>query len=191
MLKDILSTRFMFHFWSNFCLWWKVDWEGVNGISNFIDFCFARPFTVSIKSSQDSCPVFRVCGVKLGDKAACGGALILKDGTIRAMFSGPVTCMEWFGSDITAIIMALNVLKLAGWDKTREVAVESENKILLNWLANSLQRHWGLSKLLAEVDVLACDLSIQFRHILNDQNELATYLARDGLTQVECFQAWW
>ncbi|KAK8607153.1 hypothetical protein V6N13_052897 [Hibiscus sabdariffa] len=95
---------------------------------------------VSIKSSQDSCPIFRVCGVKLGDKAACGGALILKDGTIRAMFSGPVMCMEWFGSDITAIIMALNVLELAGWDKTREVAVESENKILLNWLANSLQR---------------------------------------------------
>ncbi|KAK8620181.1 hypothetical protein V6N13_066663 [Hibiscus sabdariffa] len=107
------------------------------------------------------------------------------------MFSRPVTCMEWFGSDITAIKMALNVLKLAGWDKTREVAVESENKILLNWLANSLQRPWGLSKLLAEVDVLACDLSIHFRHILNDQNELATYLARDGLTRVECFQAWW
>ncbi|KAK8544320.1 hypothetical protein V6N13_100549 [Hibiscus sabdariffa] len=107
------------------------------------------------------------------------------------MFSWPVTCKEWFGSDITAIKMALDVLKLAGWDKTREVAVESESKILLNWLANSLQRPWGLSKLLAEVDVMACDLSIQFRHILNDQNELAAYLARDGLTQVECFQAWW
>ncbi|KAK8701279.1 hypothetical protein V6N13_019669 [Hibiscus sabdariffa] len=92
--------------------------------------------------------------LQLEDKAVCGGALILKDGTIRAMFSGPVTCKEWFGRDITVIKTALDVLKLAGWDKTREVAVESENKILLNWLANTLQRPWGLSKLLAEEALL-------------------------------------
>ncbi|KAK8705577.1 hypothetical protein V6N13_049175 [Hibiscus sabdariffa] len=123
----------------------------INWWTNPTDCLFAL---VSTKSFQDSCPVFCVCDVKLEDKATCGGALILKDGAIRAMFSGPVTCKEWFGRDITTIKTALDILKLAGWDKTREVAVESENKILLNWLANSLQKPWGLSKLLVEVDVM-------------------------------------
>ncbi|KAK8606596.1 hypothetical protein V6N13_030874 [Hibiscus sabdariffa] len=142
-------------------------------------------------SSLDLCPVFRVSGVKFGNKAACGGALFLKDGTIGAMLSGPVSCNEYIVVDISAVKEALEMLKLAGWTKSWVVVLEIESKILLNCLANSSQRPWGLSKLLAHIDVLVCDLSINFRHILKDQNKMATYLAQNGLNKSERFQAWW
>ncbi|KAK8707974.1 hypothetical protein V6N13_059023 [Hibiscus sabdariffa] len=142
-------------------------------------------------SPFDLCLVFRVSGVKFGNKAACGGALFLKDGTIKAMFSRPATCNEFIGVDISAVKVALEVLKPAWWTKSWVVILEIESKILLNWLANSFQRPWGFSKVLVDIDVLVCELSIHFRHILKDQNEMAAYLARIGLNKSEWFQAWW
>ncbi|KAK8661902.1 hypothetical protein V6N13_091490 [Hibiscus sabdariffa] len=39
------SWSFMFHFWSNFCRWWKVEWERLEELPSLFDFCFARLFT--------------------------------------------------------------------------------------------------------------------------------------------------
>ncbi|KAK8633315.1 hypothetical protein V6N13_014161 [Hibiscus sabdariffa] len=115
--------------------------------------------------SLDSCPGFRVYGVKHGYKAPCGGVLVMNDGTIRAMFSGPVNCNEFF------------------WD--RHYRSQSGTRSL------KLAGPWGFSKFLAEVDALACDFSIQFRHILQDKNEMAAHLAWDALIKSDWFKAWW
>ncbi|KAK8648578.1 hypothetical protein V6N13_129327 [Hibiscus sabdariffa] len=77
-------------------------------VDNPFDCLFSEAPT---NSSLDLCPVFRVSDVKFGNKNACGRALFSKDGTIKAMFSGPVSCNEYIGVDIAVVKAALEVFK--------------------------------------------------------------------------------
>ncbi|KAK8693970.1 hypothetical protein V6N13_071536 [Hibiscus sabdariffa] len=80
-------------------MWIKVDVKASfsNELEWWINPSGCLFSVVSNYSPHDFCPVFRVNGVKIGNKAACGGALFLKDGTIKAMFSGPILCSKYIG----------------------------------------------------------------------------------------------
>ncbi|KAK8635303.1 hypothetical protein V6N13_023177 [Hibiscus sabdariffa] len=86
----------------------------------------AKQATPALEGDEQHCQS-RTNGVKFGNKAACGGALFLKDGTIKAMFSRPASCNEFIGVDISAVKVALEVLKLAGWTKNWVVILEIES----------------------------------------------------------------
>ncbi|KAK8626241.1 hypothetical protein V6N13_133892 [Hibiscus sabdariffa] len=63
----------------------------------------------------DAFAVFRVHGLVVRDKAVCGGVLLMKDGIIRTVFSGPVlSCDSFFPSLVAVKVDGNNVNNQSG-----------------------------------------------------------------------------
>ncbi|KAL4347478.1 hypothetical protein GQ457_17G001450 [Hibiscus cannabinus] len=86
----------------------------------------------------DATPVFRIQGVRKGDKAVCGGMLLFGGGVIRALFSGPVVDYGRVPIDLFAVKVALETFKKAGWASSSALTIVLDNIVLINWLENTL-----------------------------------------------------
>ncbi|KAL4289985.1 hypothetical protein GQ457_14G023370 [Hibiscus cannabinus] len=62
---------------------------------------------------------FRICGVAVNNRPACGGVLFGKNGEIRALFSGPACGKNRFSAGLFAVKMAVEIFISSGW--AREV----------------------------------------------------------------------
>ncbi|KAK8625433.1 hypothetical protein V6N13_090305 [Hibiscus sabdariffa] len=119
-------------------------------------------------SIGDATPVFLIQGVRIGDKAACGGLLLFGGGVIRAIFSGPVVDYGRAPIDLFAVKVALEIFKKAGWASSSALTIVLDNKVLINWLENTLQRPWGIAKHIAKIDSLICGCAnVQFKSAEN------------------------
>ncbi|KAK8696940.1 hypothetical protein V6N13_113108 [Hibiscus sabdariffa] len=137
-------------------------------------------------------PVFLIQGVRIGDKAACGGLLLFGGGVIRAIFSGPVVDYGRAPIDLFAVKVALEIFKKAGWASSSALTIVLDNKVLINWLENTLQRTWGISKHIAEIDSLICGCAnVQFKSAENSNMAMVGSLAYDGLSRSTWLVAWW
>ncbi|KAK8549690.1 hypothetical protein V6N13_073470 [Hibiscus sabdariffa] len=135
---------------------------------------------------------FRIHGMVHGDKATCGGALLMKNGVIRAIFSAPVQLGKDYFPGLVATKIALEVFRLVGWDSKSILQVNLDCKVQLNWVKNSLQRPWSVLRILTDIDSLISQYPrVFFGYIPCDENKLVVCLAREGLSRFICFKAWW
>ncbi|KAK8549661.1 hypothetical protein V6N13_073442 [Hibiscus sabdariffa] len=70
--------------------------------------------------------------------------------------------------------------------------IELDNKVMINWLENSLQRPWSIAKYIAEIDSLACGCAnVQFKLADIPNLAMADSLALNGLSRTKCFVSGW
>ncbi|KAK8634084.1 hypothetical protein V6N13_014913 [Hibiscus sabdariffa] len=141
---------------------------------------------------KDMVPVFRVHGVRQGERAACGGVLLMKGSEVKALFSEPIAECGRISTVLCAVKVALEIFKKAGWASKSTLVVELDNKVLFTWLVNTVQRPWGIARNLAEIDSLVCDcLSVHFQLADRMESSLAIHLAQDGINRRDWLMAWW
>ncbi|KAK8648300.1 hypothetical protein V6N13_129058 [Hibiscus sabdariffa] len=120
-------------------------------------------------------------GVRKGDKSACGGMLVTKGGVVKALFSGPVVDYGSAPIDLFAVKVVLETFKKAGWALSSALTIELDNKILINWLENTLHRPWGIAKYIAEIDSLVCGcVNVHFKYAEQSNMAMVGSLAFDG-----------
>ncbi|KAK8686373.1 hypothetical protein V6N13_125398 [Hibiscus sabdariffa] len=162
--------------------WWTCPYD-----------CFSFRSSPSLYVSPcDAVPIFRIHGVRKGDKAACGGILVTEGGVVRALFSGPVVDCGSVPIDLFTVKVALETFKKAGWASGSALTIELDNRVLINWLENTLQRPWRIAKYIAEIDSLVCGcVNVQFKlaDILN--LAMAGSLTLDGLSRSNWLVVWW
>ncbi|KAK8644476.1 hypothetical protein V6N13_123782 [Hibiscus sabdariffa] len=135
---------------------------------------------------------FSVDGAATSDKAGCGGVLRDAHGVISIMFSGPLSPLGSEFAELGAILKALELFRAANWIGRAPLIVESDAKLILNWLSEPLQRSWRWWKIFRDIDDLVTQIgNIQFQHICREKNVLADYLAKAGLQRSHSFEAWW
>ncbi|KAK8488159.1 hypothetical protein V6N11_073206 [Hibiscus sabdariffa] len=81
----------------------------------------------------------------------------------------------------------METFKKVGWASSSALTIELDNKILINWLENSLQRPWSIAKYIAEIDSLVrgC-IAVQFKLADISNLAMASNLALDGLSRTNC-----
>ncbi|KAL4383177.1 hypothetical protein GQ457_15G029590 [Hibiscus cannabinus] len=195
-LKDLMFfTKLRSLFWlksakdewtPNLDNWWD-DPFSVSGNINV-----GRNSKVQCSPPVQGCAKFNVDGTSKGEAAGCGGVLRLEDGTVRALFSGPV---EGSGSDfaeLTAIKTALEVFAEAEWSEALHLVIETDSIVILNWLREWQQRPWIWWQILLEIDRMAKSIgNVQFVHVSKQVNTLAVCLAKEGLAPSLLFKVWW
>ncbi|KAK8680714.1 hypothetical protein V6N13_109654 [Hibiscus sabdariffa] len=88
-----------------------------------------------------------------GEQAACGGLLVMKGSEVRALFSGPIVdCGKM--SIALRVVKVLEIFKKVGWARKSALVVELDNKLLIKWLVNAVQRPWGYCELGGEVGAM-------------------------------------
>ncbi|KAL4324557.1 hypothetical protein GQ457_11G025030 [Hibiscus cannabinus] len=118
------------------------------------------------------------------EDASVGG-----DGVIRALSSRPIQEGNIIFAGISAIKIALEVLKTTGWAGKISLVMELDCKVILDWIANPLRCLWRWGKSLAEVDCLVSQIkSIRFDYISRHVNIVAICLAGDCLYRNDCLQ---
>ncbi|KAL4298355.1 hypothetical protein GQ457_12G021530 [Hibiscus cannabinus] len=120
------------------------------------------------------------------------GVLRDADGVISIMFSGPLPPLGSEFAELGAILKALELFRAANLVGRVPLIVESDAKVILNWLSEPLQRPWRWWKIFRDIDALVTQIgNIQFQHICREKNVLADYLAKAGLQRIQFFEAWW
>ncbi|KAL4323810.1 hypothetical protein GQ457_11G023430 [Hibiscus cannabinus] len=135
---------------------------------------------------------FFVHGTAEGTRASCGGVLIFRGGTIRALFSGLVNgdCRIYAG--IVAAREAVNLIITAGWSGKGKFVLVFDSLSLSNWFAFLLLRPWKFFNSLAEFDDLSIKCKkLEYTCVPKEENGMAVHLAIDGLPRLNCFSAWW
>ncbi|KAK8669316.1 hypothetical protein V6N13_106750 [Hibiscus sabdariffa] len=156
------------------------------------DCFFSRSSPPLGASICDATPIFQIQGVRKGDKAACGGMLLFGGGVIRALFSGPVVDYGRVPIDLFAVKVALETFKKAGWASSLALTIVLDNRVLINWLENTLQRPWGIAKYIAEINSLVCGcVNVQFKSAEISNMAMVGSLAYDGLSRSTWLVAWW
>ncbi|KAK8689613.1 hypothetical protein V6N13_088327 [Hibiscus sabdariffa] len=127
-----------------------------------------------------------------GDKAACGDILVTKGGVVRALFSGLVVDYGSVPIGLCAVKSTLETFKKAGWASRSALTIELDNRTLINWLKNSIQRPWNIAKYFFEIDSLVrgC-VAVQFKLADFSNLAMASSLALDGLSRTNWLVAWW
>ncbi|KAL4346521.1 hypothetical protein GQ457_17G004720 [Hibiscus cannabinus] len=134
---------------------------------------------------------FSVDGAATSDKAGCGVVLRDAQRIISIMFYGPLSPLGLDFAELVAILKALEVFKAGNWIVCAPLIVESNSKVILNWLSDSLQRPWRWWKIFRDIGFLVTQIgNIQFQHICMEKN-LADYLEKVSLQRSEFFEAWW
>ncbi|KAL4346396.1 hypothetical protein GQ457_17G004770 [Hibiscus cannabinus] len=134
---------------------------------------------------------FSVDGAATSDKAGCGVVLRDAQRIISIMFYGPLSPLGPDFAELVAILKALEVFKAGNWIGRAPLIVESNSKVILNWLSDSLQRPWRWWKIFRDIGCLVTQIeNIQFQHVCMEKN-LANYLAKVGLQRSEFFESWW
>ncbi|KAK8685655.1 hypothetical protein V6N13_041654 [Hibiscus sabdariffa] len=135
---------------------------------------------------------FRVSGIAINNRTACGGVLFVNDSEVRALFSGPTYGSSRFSAGLYAVIVAIDIFKSSGWATLVPLVICLDCKIIINWLENPLQFSWGLSKEIADIKCQLCSLfDCRFISIDREGNVMASSLAFEGLYKESCFKAWW
>ncbi|KAK8628732.1 hypothetical protein V6N13_009315 [Hibiscus sabdariffa] len=125
-------------------------------------------------------------------RASCGGVLIFRGGSIRALFSGPVNgdCRIYAG--IAATREAVNLIIIVGWSGKSKFVLVFDSLTLSNWFAFPLQRPWKFFNSLAEFDALSIKCKkLKYTYVPKEENGMSVHLAMDGLPRLNCFSAWW
>ncbi|KAK8689263.1 hypothetical protein V6N13_087985 [Hibiscus sabdariffa] len=100
-----------------------------------------------------------------------------------------VTRFRFFGFtvvpiDLFAVKVVLETFKKAGWASRSALTIELDNRVLINWLENTLQRPWSIAKYIAEIDSLVCGcVNVQFKLADILILAMAGSLALDGLSR--------
>ncbi|KAK8568136.1 hypothetical protein V6N12_006697 [Hibiscus sabdariffa] len=73
-------------------------------------------------------------------RVGCGGILRSPDGIIRAMFLGPVPCSGLDFANLFALKVAAQVFIEAGREGKVYLVLESNSKVVFNFLSNPVDR---------------------------------------------------
>ncbi|KAL4348557.1 hypothetical protein GQ457_17G004680 [Hibiscus cannabinus] len=77
---------------------------------------------------------------------------------ISIMFYGPLSPLGPDFVELVAILKALEVFKAANWIGRAPLIVESDSKVILNWLLGSLQRPWRWWKIIRDIGCLVTQI---------------------------------
>ncbi|KAK8674991.1 hypothetical protein V6N13_033065 [Hibiscus sabdariffa] len=125
---------------------------------------------------------FRICGVAVNSRPACGGVLFGKNGEIRALFSGPASGNNRFSAGLFAVKMAVEIFISLGWAREVPLVICLECRIIHCWLENPMLYSWGLAKEIVEIMCLLRNLpDYRLQLIDREVNVLASSLAREGI----------
>ncbi|GMI85548.1 hypothetical protein like AT4G29090 [Hibiscus trionum] len=166
--------------------WWEnpgciLDSHANNKV---VDFCWSPPRTGFIK--------FNVDGAVKNEAAGCGGVLRTHEGVMRAVFAGPVDCCGVDYAELSTIKIGLQVFTEMEWSGSESLIVESDSKIVLNWINDVSQRPWRWWSVLLEIDSLVREIGVViFTHVGRQSNTMADALAKDGIRRLQLFKAWW
>ncbi|KAK8576173.1 hypothetical protein V6N13_090650 [Hibiscus sabdariffa] len=84
--------------------------------------------------------------------------------------------------DLFAVKVALETFKKAWWASRSALTIELDNRVLINWLENTLQRPWSIAKYIVVIDSLVCGcVDVQFKLADIPNLAMAGSLALDGL----------
>ncbi|KAK9019234.1 hypothetical protein V6N11_053760 [Hibiscus sabdariffa] len=64
------------------------------------------------------------CQEVAGESVGCGGVLRISDGTLRALFFGPLHCSGYNFAELLAMKLAVDVFIEAGWVGVMELVLE-------------------------------------------------------------------
>ncbi|XP_039056340.1 uncharacterized protein LOC120199270 [Hibiscus syriacus] len=133
---------------------------------------------------------FNVDGSATKESAGCGGVLRTADGHVVSMFFGPVTEVNSDYEELVAIKNALEVFTESCWCGKSVLIVESDSKIVLNWVQNSSVRPWRWGATFQEIDVNFLKI-IEIRFVFSPRttNNMADFLEKLGSTRKIMFKA--
>ncbi|KAE8726307.1 hypothetical protein F3Y22_tig00007099pilonHSYRG00013 [Hibiscus syriacus] len=124
--------------------WWKNPLECLD--SNLPQVDWAPPSARNLKFSMD--------GAFKNSVAGCGGVLRDDRGFIKAIFSGPVEAGSPEMAELAVIRMELELFVETGWHSHWSLIIESDSKVVLNWVNSVVSRPWRGWDCLEEIDVL-------------------------------------
>ncbi|KAE8681632.1 hypothetical protein F3Y22_tig00111311pilonHSYRG00173 [Hibiscus syriacus] len=124
---------------------------------------------------------FNVDGSATNKLAGCGGILRTAEGYVVAMLFGPVTEINSDFAELIAIKIALDVFVESCWCGKTGLIVESDSKVVLNWIQNALARPCRWGAIFQGIDVDAMKITeIKFAFLPRSTNNMADYLAKMG-----------
>ncbi|KAK9032311.1 hypothetical protein V6N11_056582 [Hibiscus sabdariffa] len=131
------------------------------------------------------CFKFNISRAYRDHKAGCSGILRNEEGTLRALFSGPIegSCIDF--AKLVSIKATLELFLEANWSGVAGLFCEVDSHSVLNWL-NVPAQH------LVSIDLLVKKISnVQFCYVNRSNNRLAEGLTKDGVSRATFFKAWW
>ncbi|KAE8661701.1 hypothetical protein F3Y22_tig00113725pilonHSYRG01912 [Hibiscus syriacus] len=135
---------------------------------------------------------FNVDGSAMDKTPCCGGVFRTLDGYVVAMSFGPGTKVNSDYAELLAIKIALDVYIDSCWCCKAALIVESDSKVVLNWIQNAYSRPWRLGVIFQEIDVNTLKISeIRFVFSPRTTNNMEDYLAKMGSTRKFLFKASW
>ncbi|KAK8579195.1 hypothetical protein V6N12_069524 [Hibiscus sabdariffa] len=115
----------------------------------------------------------------------------MKDGILRAIFSGPCEGLGAKYAEFQAIKVAMELFIEADWVGKSPLVIESDAKMVLNWISNKFVRLWGWWTILVEIDKLVSKIAkVHFNYVSRQTNVLADYLVKDDMRRKSIFRAW-
>ncbi|KAE8688105.1 hypothetical protein F3Y22_tig00111000pilonHSYRG00058 [Hibiscus syriacus] len=135
---------------------------------------------------------FNVDGSATNKSAGCGGVLRIADGYVVVMFSGPITEVNSDYAELVAIKIALEVFVESCWCGKAILIIESDSKVVLNWVQNFYVRPWRWGAVFQEIDANVLKIpKSKFVFSPRTSNNMADYLANMGLSRKIMFKASW
>ncbi|KAE8699091.1 hypothetical protein F3Y22_tig00110596pilonHSYRG00035 [Hibiscus syriacus] len=201
--------------------WWHIPGFNLQSVDEAFEFCYQFRWSGSIalawfvsfavalwrKSAGASAlqsslnvwlpPVsgqlkFIVDGSASSKSAGCGGVLRTTNRHIIAMFFGPVLEVNSDFAELVVIKIALEVFADSCWRGKAALVVESDSKVVLNWVQNASARPWRWGATFQQMDAYVLKLSeIKFVFSPRTTNNLADYLAKMGSMRKVMFKASW
>ncbi|KAK8697627.1 hypothetical protein V6N13_113768 [Hibiscus sabdariffa] len=166
-------------------------WDNLRRLlSKKVDGCLVVRSPLILESAVETVN-FSIVGVRVGDKAGCGGVLSNEAGTIRAIFLGPTEEKGREFSVLIALQVALESFLLSAWRGKAALVVRTDSKLVQNWVNDFSLCPWCWWPLLLEIKKLMKDVgSVQICYCPKMECGLAGVLVVDGSNRANMFKAW-
>ncbi|KAE8731152.1 hypothetical protein F3Y22_tig00002840pilonHSYRG00484 [Hibiscus syriacus] len=162
--------------------WWKNPLECLD--SSILQVDWVPPSVGNLKFNADR--AFK------NSFAGCGGVLRDDRGFIKVIISGLIEAENPEMVKLAAIRVALELFVEAGWHSHWNLIIESDSKIVLNWVNSAVSRSWRGWFWFEEIDNLRRKLAhSSFAYSLRQINGMADQHGKLGLSRPKMFKAWW
>ncbi|KAK8590044.1 hypothetical protein V6N12_024428 [Hibiscus sabdariffa] len=122
----------------------------------------------------------------MGEAKRCGGILCSNDRIIRALFFGPLHVSGRDYTELVTMKIAVDIFIEAGWVGVTELVLESNSRVVLNWIENPIARPRVWWETFLELDRAARLIGkLNFCHAERADNSMAALLAKEGFCLVE------
>ncbi|KAK8981668.1 hypothetical protein V6N11_028077 [Hibiscus sabdariffa] len=122
----------------------------------------------------------------MGEAKGCEGILCSNDRIIRALFFGPLHVSGRDYAELVTMKIAVDIFIEAGWVGVMELVLESNSRVVLNWIENPIARPRVWWETFLELDRAARLIGkLSFCHVERADNSMAALLAKEGFCFVE------